>query len=105
MASTYEDGLPQNRQTLIPFGVTGGSVTEPFWSTVPPSFGGVSEIIVPFEQMPYWSNYTCRTEYRPLSASFQAAREFDAVLFRLVDELAEAGIVSEVQTGSLAYSP
>ncbi|KFA51632.1 hypothetical protein S40293_03950 [Stachybotrys chartarum IBT 40293] len=95
LASTYEDALPQNRQTLIPFGVTGGSATGPFWSTVPPSFGGVSEIIVPFGQMPYWSNYTRRTEYRPLSASFQAARGCDAVLFRLVDELAEVGIISE----------
>ncbi|KEY74573.1 hypothetical protein S7711_07175 [Stachybotrys chartarum IBT 7711] len=104
LASTYEDALPQNRQTLIPFGVTGGSATGPFWSTVPPSFGGVSEIIVPFGQMPYWSNYTRRTEYRPLSASFQAARGCDAVLFRLVDKLAEVGIISEVQTGSLAYS-
>ncbi|KAH7312540.1 amidase signature domain-containing protein [Stachybotrys elegans] len=103
LASTYEGPEMQNRQTLVPFGVTGGAVTGPFWSTVPPAFGGVSEIIVPFGQMPYWSEYTLQTEYRPLSASFQAARGCDAVLFRLVDELAEAGIIGEVQTGKLAY--
>lgn len=102
-ASTYMGEVPQNRQTLVPFDVTGAAVTGPFWSTVPPSFGGVPEIIVPFGQAPYWSNYTLRTEYQPLTASFQAARGCDAVLFRMVNELAEAGVIGEVQTGKLAF--
>jgi Asp-tRNA(Asn)/Glu-tRNA(Gln) amidotransferase A subunit family amidase len=103
IAYTYYTDVPANRQDLVPFDFTGGDVTGGFWNTLPQSYGGAPEIIVPFGQVQYFSNFTRRAEYRPITASFSAARGCDAVLFKMVDGLAEAGILGEVQTGRLAY--
>lgn len=103
IAYTYYTDVPANRQDLVPFDFTGGDVTGGFWNTLPQSYGGAPEIIVPFGQVQYFSSFTRRTEYRPITASFSAARGCDAVLFKMVDGLAEAGIIGEVLTGRLAY--
>lgn len=104
IAYTYFLDTPDNRQDLIPFDFTGGEVTGGFWNTLPQSYGGAPEIIVPFGQVEYWSNFTRRMEYRPITASFSAARGCDAVLFRLVEELAEVGILGDVESGKLAFA-
>ncbi|CAG8960054.1 hypothetical protein HYFRA_00013242 [Hymenoscyphus fraxineus] len=104
IAFTYYAEPPDNKVDLIPFDYTGGAVTGGFFSTLPASYGGAPEIVVPFGQVPYFSNFTRRIEYRPITATFQAARGCDAVLFKLVDEMAEMGLVSEVQTGKLAFA-
>lgn len=103
IAYTYFTDVPDNRQDLVEFDFTGGDVTGGFWNTLPQSYGGAPEIIVPFGQVEYFSNFTRRMEYRPITASFSAARGCDAVLFKMVDDLAQAGLVGEVQTGRLAF--
>lgn len=96
--STYHTEMPENRVDLVPFAATSG-----WWSALPGSYGGVPEVVIPIGQVPYWSNFTLQTEYRPLAAAFQAARGCDAVLFKFVEELTSAGLVSEVKTGRLAF--
>ncbi|KAI1770004.1 amidase signature domain-containing protein [Hypoxylon cercidicola] len=98
IAFTYHGDTPENRVDLVPFATTGG-----WYSALPGSYAGAPEIIVPIGQVPYWSKFTLRTEYRPLSAAFQAARGCDAVLFKFVEEMAKAGLISEVKTGRLAF--
>lgn len=98
-AFTHFVDQPFNRLEVIPFARTAG-----WWDMLAASYGGVPEISVPIGQVPYWSNFTRQTEFRPIAAAFQAARGCDAVLFKLVDELTKAGLVKEVVTGKVPFS-
>jgi Asp-tRNA(Asn)/Glu-tRNA(Gln) amidotransferase A subunit family amidase len=67
------------------------------------SFAGFPEIVVPIGQIEYYSHFTRKMEWQPVTVAFAAAVGCDVVLFDLVDKLAEAGLVEEVMTGKVAY--
>jgi len=79
---------------------------------------GVPQLVVPIGQVPYESTITNHTEYLPISVSLYAAAGCDYVLWDLAAALQvsdllplemlmlteqNAGIISSVGTGALAY--
>jgi len=78
---------------------------------------GVPQLVVPIGQVPYESTITNHTEYLPISISLYAAAGCDYMLWDLAAALQvsdyackvwmlikqNAGIISSVGTGALAY--
>jgi hypothetical protein len=80
-----------------------------YWSPpVPPtgfSFGRVSgfaevpDMVVPIGVAEYNSTITNHTEYLPVTVDFLAAKGCDGMIFSLVEDLLDAGIVEVAKTG------
>lgn len=67
------------------------------------NYAGTPEIVVPVGQVQYWSPYTRRDEWQPVTVALSVAKGCDLVLFDLVDRLAELGLLKEVLPGVVAY--
>ncbi|GAA5856573.1 hypothetical protein JCM8547_005870 [Rhodosporidiobolus lusitaniae] len=61
------------------------------------------EITIPIGQVPYNSTVTNKQEFLPVTVSMHAARGCDFMLYDLAEQLATAGLISPVKTGSLAF--
>lgn len=62
--------------------------------------GGVPEVVLPIGQVNYTSRISGTRKWLPVAVSINAAAGCDLMLFRLVEKLAEAGIIpTEVITG------
>lgn len=59
---------------------------------------------MPIGQVPYESTITNHTEYLPISVSFSAAAGCDYLLWDMAVKLQDAGVISSVQAGPLAYA-
>lgn len=74
-----------------------------YWDGVWVNYAGIPEIVVPIGQIRYWSTYTEREEWQPVTVAFAAAKGCDLQLFRLVEMLVERGMVGETRAGKVAY--
>ena len=79
------------------------SLVRGFYNGMQANLAGFPEIVVPIGQVQYQSPFTRKMEWQTVTVAFAAARGCDAVLFDLVDKLADAGLVKEVMTGKFAY--
>lgn len=62
-------------------------------------YAGVPDMVVPIGEKTYVSQVTGIEELSPVSMDFVAARGCDGMLFQLVNELVQVGILREVQAG------
>ncbi|KAJ5643729.1 uncharacterized protein N7484_006236 [Penicillium longicatenatum] len=67
------------------------------------NFAGVPDMVVPIGQTLYNSTITLKEEYLPVAVDFIAPHGCDLMIFNLVNELVEAGIVKEPVAGSTLY--
>ncbi|KAJ5951943.1 uncharacterized protein N7479_010356 [Penicillium vulpinum] len=67
------------------------------------NFAGVPDMVVPIGEALYNSTVTLQQEYLPVSVNFLAPHGCDLMVFNLVNELVEAGIVKEPSAGSSMY--
>ena len=67
------------------------------------NYAGAPEIVVPIGQVQYWSPYTRRMEWQPVTVALGMAKGCDLHLFELVDRLAEGGLLKETLPGVVAY--
>ncbi|KPM41819.1 hypothetical protein AK830_g4713 [Neonectria ditissima] len=72
-------------------------------STTASYFGDV-DYTVPIGQVSYFSNVTFQNEMMPVTVNLVAKRGCDFVLFNLINELADQGILETVLTGQQAFS-
>lgn len=74
-----------------------------FWDGIYSNYAGSPEIVVPIGQIQYESAYTKRTEWQTVTVALGVAKGCDLVLFDIVDKLTEAGLLTEVMAGVVAY--
>ncbi|KAL4813738.1 amidase signature domain-containing protein [Aspergillus spinulosporus] len=67
------------------------------------NMAGVPDMVVPVGQARYNSTITMREEYLPVAVDIIAPHGCDLMVFNLVNELVEKGIVKEPVTGSTMY--
>ncbi|KAL4900076.1 hypothetical protein BDW74DRAFT_171021 [Aspergillus multicolor] len=67
------------------------------------NMAGVPDMVVPVGQARYNSTITLREEYLPVAVDIIAPHGCDLMVFNLVNELVERGIVIEPGTGSVLY--
>lgn len=67
------------------------------------NYAGAPEIVVPIGQVQYWSPYTQRLEWQPVTVALGAAKGCDLLLFDIVDRLTDMGLLEEVLAGKQAY--
>lgn len=64
----------------------------------------VPDFVVPLGEAPYNSTITGHVEYLPVTANLMAAKGCDGMLFSLIEDLYEAGILKESQAGRSVVS-
>ncbi|KAJ4408358.1 hypothetical protein N0V91_003362 [Didymella pomorum] len=62
-------------------------------------FSEAPDFVVPIGEAPYNSTITNHVEYLPVTANFMAAKGCDGMLFSLIGDLNEAGILKEALAG------
>jgi hypothetical protein len=62
-------------------------------------FSEAPDFVVPIGEAPYNSTITNHVEYLPVTANFMAAKGCDGMLFSLISDLYEAGILKEALAG------
>lgn len=62
-------------------------------------FSEAPDFVVPIGEAPYNSTVTNHVEYLPVTANFMAAKGCDGMLFSLIGDLYEAGILKEALAG------
>jgi hypothetical protein len=67
------------------------------------STAGCADFTVPIGQVPYFSNVTQVEEMVPVSLSLVMRRGCDFSLFRLIERMADVGILRSVKTGRRAF--
>ncbi|KAJ5760754.1 hypothetical protein N7520_007910 [Penicillium odoratum] len=67
------------------------------------NFAGVPDMVVPIGQALYNSTITLQEEYLPVAVDFIVPHGCDLMVFNLVNELVETGIVKEPVAGSTLY--
>jgi len=67
------------------------------------NYGKTPEIVMPIGQVQYWSPYTLKMEWIPVTVAFAAAKGCDAKLFDFVEILVDKGLVRETRAGKVAY--
>ncbi|KAJ6156117.1 hypothetical protein N7497_005002 [Penicillium chrysogenum] len=67
------------------------------------NFAGVPDMVIPIGQALYNSTITLQQEYLPVAVDFIAPHGCDLMVFNLINELVEAGIVKQPRTGSTLY--
>lgn len=67
------------------------------------NYAGVPEIVIPVGQVEYFSPYTKRMEWQPVTVALGVAKGCDLILFELVDQMAAMGLIREVLPGTTAY--
>ncbi|KAJ9486587.1 hypothetical protein VN97_g6734 [Penicillium thymicola] len=67
------------------------------------NFAGVPDMVVPIGQALYNSTITEQQEYLPVAVDFLAPHGCDLMVFNLINELVEAGIVKQPGAGSTLY--
>ncbi|CAI7611624.1 unnamed protein product [Penicillium glandicola] len=67
------------------------------------NFAGVPDMVVPIGQALYNSTITLQQEYLPVAVDILAPHGCDLMVFNLINDLVEAGIVKQPQTGSTLY--
>ncbi|KAK5651907.1 hypothetical protein OQA88_11566 [Cercophora sp. LCS_1] len=66
------------------------------------NYAGTPEIVLPVGQVEYWSAFTRRVEWQPVTVALGVSKGCDAVLFEIVGRLREAGL-KETVFGRTAY--
>lgn len=79
------------------------SVASYYWHGVFVNYAGIPEVVVPIGQIRYWSPYTLREEWQPVTVAFAAAKGCDLVLFELVEKLEGLSLLKETMPGKVAY--
>jgi Asp-tRNA(Asn)/Glu-tRNA(Gln) amidotransferase A subunit family amidase len=79
------------------------SVATYYWAGVNTNYAGIPEIVVPIGQIKYFSPYTLREEWQPVTVAFAAALGCDLKLFELVEKLEGLGLLKETLPGKVAY--
>lgn len=79
------------------------SVASYYWAGVNTNYAGIPEIVVPIGQIQYWSPYTLRYEWQPVTVAFAVAKGCDLKLFELVEKLEGLGLLKETLPGKVAY--
>lgn len=67
-------------------------------------FSEAPDFVVPIGEAPYNSTITNHVEYLPVTANFMAAKGCDGMLFSLISDLYEAGIVRKALAGQSGVS-
>ena len=67
-------------------------------------FSEAPDFVVPIGEAPYNSTITNHVEYLPVTANFMAAKGCDGMLFSLIGELYEKGILKEALAGKSGVS-
>ncbi|KAF1940448.1 amidase signature enzyme [Clathrospora elynae] len=98
-AHSYHIAPGMEKVTYSPSGVASY-----YWNGVFANYAGIPEIVVPIGQVKYWSPYTLREEWQPVTVAFAAAKGCDLKLFALVDKLEGLGLLEEVLPGKVAYT-
>ncbi|KAK3316257.1 amidase signature domain-containing protein [Apodospora peruviana] len=98
-AHTYH-GLP----TTVKTDPATARLTGGWYDGVYTNYAGTPEIVVPVGQVQYWSAYTQRLEWQPVTVALGMAKGCDLLLFELADRLAEKGLLREVLPGMVAYA-
>jgi hypothetical protein len=80
--------------------VSGPQVPSAFSKSRFSVMSGAPDIVIPIGEIEYFSEVTNHTEVLPVTVDFMAAKGCDGMLFSLVQELLEHGIISKVKTGS-----
>ena len=62
-------------------------------------FSETPDFVVPVGEAPYNSSITNHVEYLPVTANLMAAKGCDGMLFSLIGDLFEAGILNEALAG------
>lgn len=86
---------PKYRDTYWP----GPSRPYPFSTGRISVMSGVPDIVVPIGEVAYYSKITNHTEVLPITVDFMAAKGCDGMLFSLVKDLYEAGLLQASRTG------
>jgi Asp-tRNA(Asn)/Glu-tRNA(Gln) amidotransferase A subunit family amidase len=97
-AHSYHIALATEKITYTPVGV----VTR-YYNGVYTNFAGIPEIVVPIGQIKYYSPYTRRQEWQPVTVAFAVAKGCDLKLFELVEKLEGLGMLKETLPGKVAY--
>ncbi|KAF1998772.1 amidase signature enzyme [Amniculicola lignicola CBS 123094] len=79
------------------------SLSIAYWDGVYTNYAGIPEIVVPIGQIQFFSPYTERYEWQPVTVAFAAAKGCDLQLFELVDKLEKLGLLMETLPGKVAY--
>ncbi|PYI03062.1 amidase family protein [Aspergillus sclerotiicarbonarius CBS 121057] len=67
------------------------------------SLFGCADFTIPLNQTPYFSPISQVPEQWPVSINLMVRRGCDMILFNMVEKMAEAGILSSVKTGRMAF--
>ncbi|KAJ3959625.1 hypothetical protein N0V92_003780 [Colletotrichum tropicale] len=68
------------------------------------SYFGDADFTVPIGQVSYFSNVTFQEEIMPVTVNLVAKRGCDFVLFNMINELEDKGVLSTVLTGQTAFA-
>ncbi|ORY05822.1 hypothetical protein BCR34DRAFT_590796 [Clohesyomyces aquaticus] len=97
-AHSYHIAPAMEKITYVPVGV----VTR-YYNGVFANLAGIPEIVVPIGQIRFWSPYSERWEWQPVTVAFEAARGCDLQLFELVERLEGLGLLRETLPGKVVY--
>ncbi|WVW86125.1 hypothetical protein I302_108165 [Kwoniella bestiolae CBS 10118] len=68
-----------------------------------PAYSGCPTIVAPFDQVPFESVVSGKTEQHPIAVSMMCSRGSDLRLAEIVDTLHSAGVLKTVKTGRTAF--
>ena len=85
----------QNGNLPLVSGLLGGLFIAPF--------SEVTDVVVPIDQVTYYSNVTNHEEYLPVTVNILAARGCDLMLLDLVNDLVTDKILPRVKTGNSIF--
>ncbi|RSM08741.1 hypothetical protein CEP52_004499 [Fusarium oligoseptatum] len=78
---------------------TGPQVPKAFSTSRISVMSETPDMVVPIGQVEYYSSITSHTEYLPVTVDLMAAKGCDGMLFSLIQDLYEAGVLGVSQTG------
>ncbi|KAL2882192.1 hypothetical protein SGCOL_002460 [Colletotrichum sp. CLE4] len=100
-------GIPTFRSQDLnsdPGSTTPVNPTTPQAGSTVASYFGDADYTIPIGQVSYFSNVTFQDEIMPITVNLVAKRGCDFVLFNLVNDLADKGILKTVSTGQQAFA-
>ncbi|KAK1637807.1 amidase [Colletotrichum phormii] len=100
-------GIPTFRSQDLnsdPGSTTPVNPTTPQAGSTVASYFGDADYTIPIGQVSYFSNVTFQDEIMPVTVNLVAKRGCDFVLFNLVNDLADKGILKTVSTGQQAFA-
>jgi hypothetical protein len=97
-AHTYHTSPNTIKTDPVTARLTGG-----WYDGVYTNYAGTPEIVVPIGQVQYWSSFTWKMEWQPVTVALGVSRGCDAVLFEIVDRLTVVASLKGTKRGRVAY--